>query len=308
MSAIIGFFILGIAVKTLCPQSQLPKGLAESLTLFLLIALGLKGGQALASHINYSLLTQSFWVILLGIIIPIIAYALLRYFGDFVSKDAASMAAHYGSISVGTYAAAIAYIESSNIQFEAYFPLFVVLLEVPAILIAILLYQRSNHAKSGLNKRLLSEVFLNQGVLILGGSILLGFFCHDSLQAFMPFFSDLFNGVLALFLFYMGTLVSKQLKAFGSNLAFLISFGVLMPLIGGGIGYILGHLAGLSGGGIFLLAVLGASASYIAAPAAMRQSLPQANNSLSLATSLGITFPFNVVIGIPIFANFIPNT
>ncbi|MDX1736288.1 MAG: sodium-dependent bicarbonate transport family permease, partial [Halioglobus sp.] len=231
------------------------------------------------------------------------------HLGGLARYDAASIAAHYGSVSVGTYAVAVAVLEAQGIHYEAYLPLFVVLLEIPAIAVGITLARRAENGAeaqgtpvpSGANLKLLHEVFLNQGVVLMVGGLLVGLVAGERIEGVAPLFFDLFQGVLALFLLQMGMVAANCLKDVKRLGSFMLAFGVAMPLTGGILGCLLGIAIGLSSGGAILLAVLGASASYIAVPAAMQLALPQANHSLSISASLGITFPFNVLIGIPTY-------
>lgn len=304
----IAFFLLGIVATLLRTDIRFPEALYQALILYLLLAIGLKGGIALAEHASWEILGQSVLVISLGLVLPLIAFPVLYHLGGLARYDAASIAAHYGSVSVGTYAVAVAVLEAQGIQYEAYLPLFVVLLEMPAIAVGIILARRAEQARQAGSAgaapdtgKLLHEVFLNQGVLLMVGGLLAGLVAGPRVAAVAPLFFDLFPGVLALFLLQMGILAAncvKDIKRLGS---FMLAFGVAMPMVGGVLGCLLGVAIGLSAGGAILLAVLGASASYIAVPAAMQLALPQANHSLSISASLGITFPFNVLVGIPTY-------
>ena len=306
----IAFFLLGAFAALVRSDIQFPKGLYQSLVLFLMVAIGLKGGVALSEHASWQLLSQSVYVILFGFLLPLIAFPVLYYIGGLKRYDAASIAAHYGSVSVGTYAVAVAYLESQNIVYEAYIPLFVVLLEMPAIVIGIALAKGFTGSNARIDKaeakkernKLLHEVFFNQGMVLMVGGLLIGYMAGDRTETISPLFFDLFSGVLALFLLEMGMVAASRVKEIKHLGAFMLAFGVAMPLVGGTLGCVLGLSMGLSAGGAILLAVLGASASYIAVPAAMRVVLPSANHSLSISASLGITFPFNVLIGLPTYS------
>lgn len=299
----IAFFLLGLFAALVKSPIHFPKSLYQSLVLFLMLAIGLKGGVALAEHASWQLLGQSISVVLMGLILPLIAFPLLYYFGSLSRFDAASIAAHYGSVSVGTYAVAVAFLEAQNISYEAYLPLFVVLLEMPAIAVGIALARRhNNNTDQSLDtKHLLHEVFLNQGMVLMVGGLLIGYTAGDGIQSIEPLFFGLFKGVLALFLLEMGMVAASRINDIKHIGSFVLAFGMAMPMIGGLFGCLLGLAIGLSTGGAIMLAVLGASASYIAVPAAMRVALPEANHSLSISSSLGITFPFNVLIGIPVY-------
>ena len=299
----IAFFLLGVFAALVRSDIQFPKALYQSLILFLMLAIGLKGGVALADHASIQLIGQSFFVLLYGLMLPCIAFPLLYYFGGLPRHDSASIAAHYGSVSVGTYAVAVAYLEAMDIPYEAYMPLFVVLLEMPAIIVGIALAKRSlsGGEEAEGSKKLLHEIFFNQGMVLMTGGLIIGFIGGERTESIAPFFFTLFNGVLALFLLQMGITAASRLAEIKRLGSFMLAFGVAMPITGGFLGCLLGIAMGLSSGGAILMAVLGASASYIAVPAAMQVVLPNANHSLSIGASLGITFPFNVLIGIPTY-------
>ena len=299
LDIVVAFFVLGILARAIKSDLELPPSLYQSLTIFLLIAIGLKGGIALGQHGSAELIPQSLAVIGLGLILPLIAFPMLTRFGCFGREDAASIAAHYGSVSVGTYAVAVAVLEARGIAYEAYFPLFVVLLEMPAIAVGIALARHPGQAIQW--QKLAHEMFCNQGIVLMAGSLLIGFWGGARIDSIMPLFGDLFHGVLALFLLQMGIVAAGRISEIRINAPFLSAFGVLMPLIGAALGGALAFGLGFSTGGAVLLAVLGASASYIAVPAVMRTALPGANNGVAIAASLGITFPFNVLVGIPLY-------
>lgn len=299
LDIVVGFFILGAFAQLVRSDLRLPAGLYKSCVIFLLIAIGLKGGAALSSYSAATLLPQSLAVVVFGALLPLVAFPILYWIGRWSRVDAAAAAAHYGSVSVATYAVAVALLSSRGIDYEGYFPLFVALLEVPAILVGILL---ARGAVADANwKKVGHEIAFNQGVLLLLGGIAIGAWAGERTASVMPFFGNLFHGVLALFLLEMGRVAAEKLPDIRAQGAFLLSFGILMPLIGATGGAALAVLLGLSPGGIFLLAVLGSSASYIAVPAALAVALPQANASVSITLSLAITFPFNVLVAIPVY-------
>ena len=299
LDAVVLFFVAGLIAGVLKVRIPFPTSLYQSLTLFLLLAIGLKGGAALAEHADARIIVQSLLVISFGAVLPLLAFPLLRHIGGLDRTNAAAIAAHYGSVSVATYAVAVAVLDASGVSYEAYFPLFVVLLEIPAIIVGLLL---AKGLSAGIaNRELAHETLLSPGIVVMVGGLLIGAFSGDTLTKVSPFFMELFQGVLALFLLKMGLITTEQLGALKQDGPFLAAFGVFMPLLAGTLGGLLAHGLGLSVGGITLLAVLGASASYIPVPAAMRVALPQANATLSMAASLGITFPFNVLAGIPLY-------
>ena len=299
LDAVVAFFLLGIVCKLAGAKIEFPDSLYKSLSLFLMIAIGLKGGVALQAHVDPALLYMSIIVVIFGLLLPLIAFVLLRYFGQFDKVNAGAVAAHYGSVSVATYAVAVSLLEAQNIAYEAYFPLFVVLLEMPAIVVGLML------AKGNLTMInvhfVKKELVANPSILIMVGALIIGYLGGETVTKLSPFYIELFAGILSLFLFKMGLTAGAQLSTLKQNSVFLVCFGVFMPLIGGSAGLGLGLMLNFSAGGTALMAVLGASASYIAVPAAMKQSLPEANSGMSITASLGITFPFNVIVAVPFF-------
>lgn len=294
------FFLLGLAAGLLRSDLRLPSSIYEFLSVLLLLAIGLKGGVQLATQSFRMLLPKMAVAILLGVVLTLIAYLVLRYAGRFKRVDAASVAAHYGSVSVGTFAVAVAYLTLHQIQFEPYMTLFLVLLEMPAIVVGVVLARRiTRETRWG---QLAHEVLLGKSVVLLLGGLLIGWVAGPKgVEPLNGLFFDLFKGVLALFLLEMGLLCATQVSTLRRHGLFLIGFGIGMPLFGAGLGSVIGRMMQLSLGGTTLLATLAGSASYIAVPAAMRLTVPESNPTLSLAASLGVTFPFNVTLGIPLY-------
>lgn len=300
MDPIILFFLLGVLAGVAQSDLRLPPQVYELLSILLLLSIGLKGGKELAAQPFAELLPQMVAVVAMGIALPLLAYPVLRRFGRFRRVDAASIAAHYGSVSVGTFAVAIAYLASRSIVYEEHMPVFVVLLEMPAILVGIVLAR--GVTKDTQWSQVAHEVMLGKSMVLMLGGLIIGWVAgEDGLDPLSPLFFDLFKGVLALFLLEMGLVTASQIDALRRRGLFLVAFGVGMPLLSGMVGALLGAALGLTVGGTAVLATLAASASYIAVPAAMRISVPEAKPTLSLAASLGVTFPFNVVFGIPIY-------
>lgn len=301
MDPIVLFFLLGVLARLLKSDLRLPEALYEGLSIYLLLAIGLKGGVELAQRALVPLLPQVTGVIALGFVLPLIAFPALRYLGRLKRVDAAAIAAHYGSVSMVTFAVALNYLADHSIAHEQYLPLFVVLLEVPGIIVGILL------AKAGQGAQLrwgvlAHEVFLGRSVVLLTGGLLIGWIAGpEALAPQTKLFFDLFKGVLALFMLEMGLVAASRLRDLRANGPFLVVFGIVAPCAFALLGMGVGRFIGLSPGGAMLLATLAASASYIAAPAAMRIAVPEANPSLSIAAALGVTFPFNVLFGIPLY-------
>ena len=274
--------------------------LYDTLSLVLLLAIGLKGGEGLAKQALAPLLPQLGIVMLLGISQTLIAFYILSFVGKLGRADAAATAAHYGSVSVATFAVASSWLISRNISFEPQLIIFLTVMEVPAIIVGIVLAR-------GLSKQtdwraLAHESFLGKGVTLLIGGMAIGWAAGpDGLVPIKGLFYDLFKGALALFLLEMGLIVARQAGELSKRGLFIIVFGLAMPLLSALLGVACGIAMGLSVGGITLLTTLAASASYIAVPATIRLAIPEANPALSLAAVLGITFPFNILLGIPIY-------
>lgn len=294
------FFLFGVIAGVLRSELRLPSQIYDFISLLLLLAIGLKGGVELSKQPFGEMAVQIAVVAALGALLPLGAYPVLRFLGRFSRPDAASIAAHYGSVSVGTFAVAVAYMLNKGIAYEEYMPLFVVVLEIPAILVGIVLARGvSRETQWG---KISHEVFLGKGVLLLTGGLLIGWLGgSEGIRPLEPLFFDLFKGLLALFLLEMGLIAAKQIGSLKTYGVFIIIFGVAMPVASAVVGSFAGYWLGLSIGGTAILATLFASASYIAVPAAMRISVPEANPTLSLAASLGITFPFNILIGISLY-------
>lgn len=297
---IILFFLLGLIAGLARAELRLPAAIYDFVSILLLLAIGLKGGIELAKQPFGDLLPQILAVLAMGFALPLVAFPVLRYLGRFKRADAASIAAHYGSVSVGTYAVAVAYFGTREIFFEAHMPLLLVVLEVPAILVGIVLARgMSRETRWG---AVMHEVFLGKGIVLLLGGLLIGWIAGpEGVVSIKPLFFDLFKGILAIFLLEMGLITAAQIGSLRQYGLFLLGFGVVMPVFSAVIGALLGWALGLSLGGTAVLATLAASASYIAVPAAMRVSVPEANPTLSLTASLGITFPFNVLVGVPLY-------
>ena len=297
---VILFFLLGLLAGIVRSDLKIPGVLYESLSIFLLLAIGLKGGIELARYPLSSLAGQALVVLAAAALIPLVAFATLRRLGRLPRADAASIAAHYGSVSVVTFAVAASFLSRLDIAYEGYLVVFLVLLEFPALLIGVILARRSEgQTRWG---PMLHEVLSGKSIVLLVGGLLIGWLAGpEGIKPLDRLFIDLFKGVLAFFLLEMGLVVASRLGDLRKAGAFLISFGIAMPLAGAALGLVVGNVLDLSVGGSVLLATLFASASYIAAPAAMRIAIPEANPALSIGAALGITFPFNLLIGIPLY-------
>lgn len=302
MDAIPLFFLLGFIARLARSDLKIPAQLYEALSIYLLLAIGLKGGMELARQDALHVLPQALAVMALGALIPLIAFPVLYKLGRFDRFNAAAIAGHYGSVSVVTFAVGVDYLIARDVDFEAYLPLFLVLLEMPGIAVGILIARLGSQAGSVRWGALGHEIFLGKSMVLLGGGLLIGWVAGPhGLAPLEPFFFDLFKGVLCLFLLEMGLVAASQAPALRSSGVFLAIFAIVMPIASAVLGTLLGALIGLSAGGTLLLATLAASASYIAAPAAIRIAVPEANPGLSITAALVVTFPFNILIGIPLY-------
>ena len=303
IDVVVFFFLLGVFARLVKSDLHLPEALYETLSIYLLLAIGLKGGIELSKQPLLALAPQVLACMALGFVIPFVLFPLARAL-RLNAADAASLVAHYGSVSVVTYAVATAALTREGIAYESHAALWVAVMEAPGLVAGILLARWSlreggRRAPWG---ELAHDVFLGKSVLLLLGGLLIGALAGvEGTAPIKAVFIDPFKGVLALFLLELGLVAGgrlAELKRFGPAVL-VIGLGVppLLALAGAGVGLALG----LSTGGIAVLATLAASASYIAAPTAMRIAVPQANAALSITAALGITFPFNIVVGIPLY-------
>jgi len=297
---VILFFLLGAIAGFVRSDLKIPGVLYESLSIFLLLAIGMKGGVELARYPLLDVAMPALVVVMAGALIPLAAYPVLRRIGKLSRADSGSIAAHYGSVSVVTFAVGSAYLARLGERAEGYMTVFLVLLEIPALVIGVMLARRG--AQGTPWAKVLHEVFAGKSIVLLLGGLAIGWAAGpNGIAPLDRLFFDLFKGVLAIFLLEMGLVAARRFSDLRRAGFFLVAFAILMPLTAAGLGLITGLLLGLSVGGVTLLATLFASASYIAAPAAMRIAVPQANPALSIGAALGITFPFNLVVGIPLY-------
>jgi hypothetical protein len=304
---VVMFFLLGLIAGLVRSDLSLPKAAYDTLSLLLMLTIGLKGGMALHGQLEWALLLELLIVASIGAVIPFIVMPVLRFLGGVNLADSASLAAHYGSVSAGTFAVVLAYVDSLQLETGAQVTLYLVMLELPAILVALMLY-RKFRAESETEENtdgFWHETFTNRGVVLLTGGVFIGWM-YGSVEgaAVTLLYTNAFKGVLALFLLEMGMTAAGTLRPIPWKQWRLLIFAIIAPvflsLLGTGVGVALG----LSLGSIVVLATLTASASYIAAPAAIRTAIPKADIGLAMLLSLGITFPFNVIVGIPLYHRF----
>jgi hypothetical protein len=294
-------FALGVIAVAVRSDLEIPEEIYSILSTYLLLAIGLKGGVGLAGASLASIALPLACTLALGLAIPVWSCAVLRAAGRFSVEDAAAIAAHYGSVSVVTFIAATGFVEKSGAPADDFMPTLVAALEVPGIIVALLLARRSGSLDIPI-ARALGEILAGRSILLLLGGVAMGAIRGArGLAGVAPFFVEPFKGALCLFLLELGIVTGKRLGDLRRVGTFLLLFGVAAPLGHGALGVWLGSLAGLGLGGAAVLGAMAASASYMAAPAAVRLAIPAANPACYLTAAIGITFPFNLAIGIPIY-------
>jgi hypothetical protein len=293
-------FVVALVATALKFEIRLPEGLYAILSTYLLLAIGLKGGRALADTAPGELWKPLLAAIIIGVVTPIVAFVLFRAVSRLDIVNSSALAAHYGSVSAVTFTVVLSTLDSRGITYEGYVAGLLAVLEIIGILVALLLARGSSVGmKWG---TVLGEVVRGRSIALLTVGLVIGIVVGPGrLSSTDPLFVGLFAGVLTLFLIEMGVIAAERLKDIRSAGFGLVALAVVIPLINGVLGGVLGAIAGMSTGGVAVMATLAASASYIAAPAAVRIALPKASPGLYVTASLGITFPFNLTIGIPLY-------
>ncbi len=297
-------FALGATAALMRSDLRLPEPVFNALSIYLLLAIGLKGGSDLSQASLGSVAAPAAGALLLGLSIPLWTYAFLRRIGRFSAADAAALAAHYGSVSAVTFIAVIGYLDATGTSYEGFMTALLAIMEVPAIVVALVLarWAGATDDRRGLSAAL-AEVISGKSIILLVGGMLIGYLSGpQGLAPVKPLFVDLFRGALCLFLLELGIVAAQRAADVRRAGPVLVAVALGAPLIHGMLGLGVAMLIGLSMGGAVVLATLAASASYIAAPAAVRLALPKANPGYYLGAALGVTFPFNIIIGIPLFA------
>lgn len=305
------FFFLGMLAVFLKSDLSIPQPLPKLFSLYLLIAIGLHGGYELSkSGLDVNVLKALLLAMFMATLVPIYTYFILRRKLDIY--NAIAVAATYGSISAVTFITGITYLQTMGVEYGGYMVAAMTLMESPAIVIglvfAALFAKDKNNGKESKTdwKEILRESFLNPSVYLLIGALVIGVLTGEKGWTSMePLFGTLFKGFLAFFLLDMGLVAARKISELKKVGFFLIAFALVMPIFNASIAVGLAYFFELSKGDAFLLALLSGSASYIAVPAAMRLSVPQANPGIYLPLSLAITFPFNISLGIPLYYLFI---
>ena len=297
-------FLLGTLAGAVRSELELPEAVVKLLAIYLLFSLGLTGGRELAKADLAAVWPLLGITLLMTFGIPSLAYVVTRRLGRMDISNAAAIAAHYGSVSSATFFASMSFAAAMGTPAEGYMAAMVAIMEFGVIYSLALARIAMGRARGeGLQPaELFLSVIRGRGILLLMGGMLIGYIASDrQWQQIAPFYDGLFRGMLMLFLLEMGITAARQIKAFRQAGVFMTGFGVLMPVVHGLIGVTLAHLVGLSVGGAFVFGAICASASFIDAPAACRASLPEANPGIYLTSSLGVTLPFNLLLGLPLY-------
>jgi len=293
-------FVVALIATLLKFDLRIPDALYPILSTFLLLAIGIKGGKALSVSSPSELWQPLLAAIAIGVITPLIAYALFRKTAKLDITNAAALAAHYGSVSAVTFTVLLSTLDSQGIAYEGFVSGLLAVLEIVGIVVALFLahkFSADTDWKSGL-----SEVVRGKSIAYLVAGLSIGLIVGpDRLTPTDPLFVGLFSGALTLFLIELGAIAANRLRDFNGAGIRVVILGIVVPLINGSVGAVLGSAAGMSVGGVAVMATLAASASYIAAPAAIRIALPDASPGIYVTASLGITFPFNLIVGIPLY-------
>jgi uncharacterized protein len=311
LSPVVLCFALGCMATFLKSDLKIPDSIYSFLTIYLLFAIGLKGGVALSEHQSESLWLQILVALTIGVFTPFLSYFTARHVGKQSVANAAALAAHYGSVSVVTFISVQAFLQNLNVPFDSSVSTLVVIMECPAIIIALVLAKMFSQKSAAevQNEKLrhvLHEILTGRSIFLLVGGMLVGFLGGKSgFAKVSPLYSELFQGVVSIFLLEMGIVASKRFKDLKKSGVFAVLFGILIPIANAAFAALISSFAGLSVGTSVILATLAASASYIAAPAAVRLALPEASPGIYLTCALTITFPFNLIFGIPLYFQFV---
>jgi len=306
LSPLILFFMIGIIATLVNSDLKVPEAFYTGYTMIILFTIGINGGIKLKHASLEDMFVAILAALFLSFFMLIIAYLLINKVFKFDRTNSLALAGHYGSVSAVTFVAGLSFLDKMEVQYEDYMPALLVIMEGPAIITAIILYkiyaQKENgSSKSGLAD-VIKEAFFGKSIFLLIGGVLIGLIANeDGLLMIKPLFGDLFYGILSIFLLHMGMVASQRLRQLKGARWYSFGFTFILPIIGGVCGIIVGDFIGLSLGGTFILGVLTASSSYIAAPAAIEHSIPEANSGVYIGSSLGLTLPFNLIFGIPFY-------
>jgi hypothetical protein len=307
------FFLLGVIAVIVKSDLEIPRSSSKFISLYLLFAIGFKGGQELAhSTYNPEILYSILFGLLLSSLIPLYTFFILKTKMD--AYNAGAVAASYGSVSAVTFVSAVSFLEVQQMSSNGYMIAVMALMESPAIIVGVILIRKYTHNNqenepNSKMRTVITHSFVNGSVLLILGSLIIGLVA-DTKQAegIKPFTTDIFKGFLSIFLLEMGMVTAKRFKAFQAHGLFLSIFAILIPALNGSITALASELITNNTGNRFIFAVLAASASYIAVPAAMRIAAPKSDPGLYIPMALGLTFPFNISVGMPLYYAIVTNT
>jgi uncharacterized protein len=300
LSPMVLAFLLGVIAVRVKSDLRIPEQVYSIISIYLLFAIGLKGGFDLAKSPLESFGGAALVAALLGAMIPLWSTFILRRF--LVPDDAIAVGLHFGAVSAVTLSAAIAFLDEAGVLYEGFMPTLYVVMEMPAVAVSLILANRMAGERRGGLAGVVGSALRGKSFMLLGGGVLIGLLSGETGYELMrPFYVDLFPGMLTLFLLEMGTLVGERLDDLRKVGLPLLAYSLILPPLHGGLGVLLGTLAGLSVGGAMILGTLAASASYITAPAVVTSNLPKANAGLALTAALVIAFPLNLTIGLPLY-------
>ncbi|MEZ7956080.1 MAG: sodium-dependent bicarbonate transport family permease [Rubritalea sp.] len=299
ISPVVLCFLLGIVARWVKSDFKLPDAVYQSLSIYLLLAIGLKGGIAVSETPINELLLPAAITLLLGLLTPLSAFIVMRKFGGLSKTDAAATAAHYGSVSAVTFLAAIEAAKLAGLESEGFMAALMALLEIPGIIVGLVLARGKGSGSLG---SAIHDVVTGKSIFLLIGGLVIGTVCGtEKIDGVAPFFIDPFKGVLCLFLLELGTVAASRMRDMSQAGWKLIFLGCAIPVVHGTLGTAAGTLVGMTTGDAAILGAMVGSASYIAAPAAVRIALPEASPGIYLTLALGVTFPFNLILGIPLY-------
>ncbi|MFD1738462.1 sodium-dependent bicarbonate transport family permease [Bacillus salitolerans] len=304
LSPMILFFVMGILAVIVNSDLKVPEAFYSGYTMIILFTIGIKGGIELRNISFMTMILPLLAAIFLSLIMLAIAFVFLHKVFKFSLTDSIGTAAHYGSVSAVTFIAGLGFLDKIGVSYESYISAILVVMEGPAIIVAIIIYNMIN---KGANQKAnltfaIKDAFFGKSIFLLIGGIVIGLVAHkEGLLKIQPLFGDLFYGLLCIFLLHIGMVATLQIRKIKGFKIHTFAFAFILPIIGGVIGVFVGSLIGMSIGGTFMLGVLTASSSYIAAPAAIGHAIPSANSGIYLGSSLGLTLPFNLIVGIPLY-------
>jgi hypothetical protein len=298
-------FAIGAFAAFIKSDLRVPPQVFETISMYLLLAIGLKGGLGLYTTEFGSVIKPVLGTILIGVITPLFTYFVAKKIFQFSTINSSALAAHFGSVSAVTFMAALNFAAITNIEYEGYMTALLVVLEVPGIIIALVLAAKLSTNNSGKKvnlKHAVLESITSKSIILLAGGLFIGM-CADrsGIEKITGVFVSPFQGILVFFMLELGFVAASRYREVQKDLKKLLVLGTVLPLIFGTLGTLIGISVGLSAGGTAILATMAASASYIAAPAAVKIAIPEANPAIYLTTAISITLPFNIAFGIPLY-------